>query len=239
MRFLLIYIALFTTEIFWAQTHTKTEQDSNTTDTTETEVEYYIITGDTVPTKAVYLDEVLLLGRLKFKDNSARRRYLILRRKTRKVYPYAKLAADRFVELNQRLDSMETNGQRRRYMRIIQRYVKDEFGDRLKKLSRTEGQILVKLINRQTGITTFDLIKEYRNGWKAFWLNTTASLFDISLKEKFDPETVEEDYLIEDILERAFQEGALERQRPAKSINFMELVDKWGNAGMTIPAATE
>ncbi len=225
---------LFASESLLAQNPTKTERDSTATDSSE--IEYYIIKGDTVPTKAVYLDEVVLLGHLKFKDKAARRRYLILRYKTRKVYPYAKLAADRFVALNQRLDSMKTNGQRRRYMRVIQRYVQDEFGERLKKLSRTEGQILVKLIYRQTGITTFDLVKEYRSGWKAFWLNTTASLFDISLKEEFDPANVEEDYLIEDILQRAFQEDVLERQEPAIEINFMEIAKKWGNAGMTIPA---
>ena len=220
------------TGLFWAQTP-KTERDSTAQDTTKRE--YYFIAGDSVATDAVYLDEVVLLGRLRFNNDLARRRYLILRRKTRKVYPYAKLAADRFIALNQRLDSMETNGDRRRYMRIIQRYVEDEFGDQLKKLSRTEGQILVKLIYRQTGITTFDLVKEYRNGWKAFWLNTTASLFDISLKEKFDPENVEEDYLIEDILQRSFQEGLLERQEPAVKIDFMEIAKKWGNAGMTTP----
>lgn len=224
---MILFFALVTAQLLVAQIPSK----ASTVDSTQ--VEYYIMDNDSTVTDAIPLAEVFVFNRLKFKDQQDRRRYLILRRKTRKVYPYAKLAADRFMELNQRLDSMQSDSQRRKYMRIIQRYVQDEFGDQLKKLSRTEGQILIKLIYRQTGITTFDLVKEYRNGWKAFWLNTTASLFDISMKEKFDPVNVEEDYLIEDILQRSFQEGILERQEPAVKYNFLELMNKWNNAKST------
>ena len=209
-------------------------QEKDKIDADSLEYQYYIIEGDTVPRESIDLEEVIVFGKLKFKDDTERRRYLILRRKTRKVYPYAKLAADRLVELNARLDSMKSNRDRRRYTRIIQRYVEDEFTDELKKLTRTEGQILVKLIHRQTGITTFDLIKEFRSGWKAFWLNTTASLFDISLKEEFDPVNVEEDYYIEDILQRSFQAHILESQPSALDYSYLELHNKW-----TIPPATQ
>tara|TARA_R110002020_G_scaffold454448_6_gene670190 strand:+ start:118062 stop:118769 length:708 start_codon:yes stop_codon:yes gene_type:complete len=209
-------------------------QEKHKIDADSLEYQYYIIEGDTVPRESIDLEEVIVFGKLKFKDDTERRRYLILRRKIRKVYPYAKLAADRLVELNARLDSMKSNRDRRRYTRIIQRYVEDEFTDELKKLTRTEGQILVKLIHRQTGITTFDLIKEFRSGWKAFWLNTTASLFDISLKEEFDPVNVEEDYYIEDILQRSFQEHILESQPSALDYSYLELHNKW-----TIPPATQ
>ena len=227
MNRLILFFALVTAQVFMAQIPAETSPLDST------QVEYHLLDGDSTITDAIPLAEVFIFNRLKFKDQQDRRRYLILRRKTRKVYPYAKLAADRFLELNQRLDSMQNNSQRRKYMRIIQRYVQDEFGDQLKKLSHTEGQILVKLIYRQTGITTFDLVKEYRNGWKAFWLNTTASLFDIQMKETFDPVNVEEDYLIEDILQRSFQAGILERQEPAGKYNFFELVSKWKNSKST------
>ncbi len=224
---LILYFALVTAQVLVAQIPVEASPLDST------QMEYHLIEGDSMLTDAIPLEEVFIFNRLKFKDQQDRRRYLILRRKTRKVYPYAKLAADRFIELNVRLDSMQNNSQRRKYMRIIQRYVQDEFGDQLKKLSRTEGQILVKLIHRQTGITTFDLVKEYRNGWKAFWLNTTASLFDISMKETFDPLNVEEDYLIEDILQRSFQAGVLERQEPVGKYNFLELVNKWNTEKST------
>ncbi|GAA3790083.1 DUF4294 domain-containing protein [Corallibacter vietnamensis] len=195
-----------------------------------TEVAYIIIEGDSIPHTAIDLDEVLVLHRLKFDSREERKRYLILRRKTIKVYPYAKLAAERLESLNQRLDLMTSKRDRKRYTKIIQEYIEDEFSEQLKKLTRTEGQILVKLVHRQTGITTFDLIKELRSGWRAFWYNGTANLFDISLKEVFDPENNKEDYLIEDILQRNFQSGLLEKQDPALDIDFLKLSDKWLNS---------
>lgn len=192
-----------------------------------TVVEYILIQGDTIPTTAIGLDEVIILNKLKFDSKEDRRRYLILRRKTIKVYPYAKLAAERLVDLNQRLATLKSKRDQRRYSKMIQRYIEDEFSAELKKLTRTEGQILVKLVHRQTGITTFNLIKELRSGWRAFWFNSTAKLFDISLKEEFNPIEVKEDFLIEDILERAFQAGLLERQQPAVDFDFYDLTDKW------------
>jgi len=94
-------------------------------------------------------------------------------------------------------------------------------------MSRTEGQILVKLIHRQTGTTAFDLIKELRNGLRAFMYNTTASMFDISLKREFDPLNEKEDYLIEDVLQRNFQSGRLEEQKSAVEFDFYDLTNKW------------
>jgi len=190
-------------------------------------LEYSLIDGDSIPVNAIDLNEVMLLHRLHFGSSLERRKYVILRRKTLKVYPYATLAAERLEALNERLNSLESKRDKRVYARRIQKYIENEFSAELKKLTRTEGQILVKLVHRQTGVTTFDLIKELRNGWRAFWFNTTASLFSISLKEEFDPVNVKEDYYIEDILERSFQSGSLERQKPAVEFDFYELSNKW------------
>ncbi len=195
-----------------------------------TEVKYIYIEGDSIPKLAIDLDEVLVLPKLNFKNKDERIRYIILRRKTLKVYPYAKLAADRLTDLQQRLDSLEKNRDKRRYARIIQKYIEDEFSAELKKLTKTEGQILVKLIHRQTGTTTFDIIKELRSGWRAFWFNSTANLFDISLKKEFDPLESEEDYLIEDVLQRAFQNRQLKRQESAFEIDFYVAADKWAKS---------
>ncbi len=192
-----------------------------------TQVEYIIVAGDSVPRTSIDLDEVMLLHKLKFKNRKERVRYLILRRKTLKVYPYAKMAADRLDSLTKHLATLTRNRDKKRYTKKIQKYIEDEFSKKLKKMSRTEGQILVKLVHRQTGRTTFDLVKELRNGWRAFWYNTTASMFDISLKREFDPLNVEEDYLIEDILQRNFQSGLLVNQKSAIPFDFYDLTDKW------------
>lgn len=198
------------------------EQEQDSTDTY-----YVIIEGDSIPRTAIDLDEVTLLHKLKFDSKEDRRRYLIIRRKTIKVYPYAKLAAERLESLNERLNALDKPSDQRKYMRMIQKYIEEEFSEELKKLTRTEGQILVKLIYRQTGKTAFDLIKELRSGWRAFWFNSTASLFDISLKEVYDPLNNKEDYLIEDVLQRNFISGTLEPQKSALDIDFLELTQKW------------
>ncbi|MBD0831762.1 DUF4294 domain-containing protein [Aestuariibaculum sediminum] len=192
-----------------------------------TDVTYLIIDGDSIPKTSINLEEVYILNKLKFDNRDDRLRYLILRRKTLKVYPYAKMAAERLDSMNKRLATLKRNRQKKRYTRQVQKYIEGEFSEKLKKFSRTEGQILVKLIHRQTGTTAFDLVKELRSGWRAFWYNTTASMFDISLKKEFDPLNVKEDYLIEDILLRSFQNGLLERQESAIPYNFYDLTDKW------------
>ncbi|GGG50434.1 hypothetical protein GCM10010976_22040 [Bizionia arctica] len=196
-------------------------------DTDDYDVEYIFFEGDSIPHTAIDLDEVLLLHKLKFSSNEDRKRYLILRRKTIKVYPYAKMAAERLESLNERMASIKKKSDQKKYAKIIQSYIEDEFTEELKKLTRTEGQILVKLIYRQTGETTYELIKRLRNGWSAFWFNGTANLFSISLKETYDPENVKEDYLIEDILQRNFQSGTLKRQDAAIKFDFLELSEKW------------
>ena len=196
-----------------------------------TAVEYILIEGDSIPKTAIDLNEVLLLQKLKFDSKDDRIKYLILKRKTIKVYPYAKLAAERLTSLNERLATLDTKRKKKRYAKLIQKYIEEEFSTELKKLTRAEGQILVKLIHRQTGRTAFQLIKDLRNGWRAFWFNTTASMFDISLKREFDPVNVKEDFLIEDILERAFQDGKIKRQDPAVifDYDYYDLYDKWIN----------
>ncbi|MCL6296026.1 DUF4294 domain-containing protein [Jejuia spongiicola] len=196
------------------------EQDS-------TAVEYIIVEGDSIPRTSIDLDEVMLLHKLQFDSKKDRVRYLILRRKTIKVYPYAKMAAERLDSMNKRLAGIKKKRHKKKYAKRVQKYIEGEFSDELKKLTRTEGQILVKLIHRQTGKTAFNLVKELRNGWRAFWYNTTASMFDISLKREFDPLNEKEDYLIEDILQRNFQSGRLERQKSKIEFDFYDLTDKW------------
>ena len=189
-----------------------------------------IIEGDSIFKRSIELDEVYIFGKLKFDSYKDKLRYYILRRKTLKVYPYAKLASERLVSLNERLARIKSNRKRRHYTKVVQRYIEEEFSAELKKLTRTEGQILVKLIYRQTGVTAFDLVKELRSGWRAFWYQTTAKMFKISIKEEYHPENTHEDYLIEDILQRAFASGQLQRQASVLEYDFAALTNKWKQA---------
>ena len=186
-----------------------------------------IIEGDSIFQASIGLDEVYIFGKLEFEDYQDKLRYYVLRRKTIKVYPYAKMASERLEELNDTLSMIRSKRKRKKYTRKVQKYIEGEFSDELKKLTRTEGQILVKLIYRQTGTTAFNLVKELRSGWRAFWYNTTAKMFDINIKQEFHPEDIHEDYLIEDILQRAFASNRLKRQQSVLDYDYATLTNKW------------
>ncbi|GAA4026662.1 DUF4294 domain-containing protein [Flavobacterium cheonhonense] len=181
--------------------------------------------NDTVVKDPILLEEVVVY-RSKLSPEE-KKQFLLLQNRVYKVYPYAKTAADRLTALNKNMDKMKTNKEKKKYFKLVENYMEGEFTDQLKKLSRKQGQILVKLIHRQTGFTTFELIKDYKSGWKAFWSNNTAKLFDINLKAKYQPYEVNEDFLIESILDRAFNRGRLARQKPATPIDIDELTEYW------------
>ncbi|MGJ8659963.1 DUF4294 domain-containing protein [Cellulophaga fucicola] len=191
------------------------------------DIELFKIQGDSVYDTSISLNEVYVFGPLKFASKEEKLRYYILRRKTLKVYPYAKMAAEKLVVLNDSLQKIKKKSKKRKYTRQVHKEIEEQFSERLKKLTRTEGQILIKLINRQTGDTAFGLVKDLRNGWRAFWYNTTAKFFKISIKAEYHPESVHEDYLIEDILQRAFAKGRLKEQPTVLNYDYTTLTNKW------------
>ncbi|WP_130736838.1 DUF4294 domain-containing protein [Flavobacterium sp. J27] len=156
-----------------------------------------------------------------------KKKLLILKRRVYKTYPYAKLTSEKLLQIKATMAKLKTKKEKKKYFKIVEKYLQEEFEPRLKKLSRKDGQILVKLINRQTGETTFDLIKEYKSGWKAFWSNNTAKLFDINIKEEYKPYDEIEDFHIENILITAFSKGHLVNQVAAKPIDFENLKATW------------
>ena len=181
------------------------------------------------------LEEVLFFGNQPFfKDEEQRKKYELLRYRVRKVYPYAKMAADKLYKIERTLDTLPNQRQRKRYTKQVQEDAEARFTDELKKLSRSQGRILIKLIYRQTGYSAYDLVKNLRSGWRAFWYNNTAWFYDLSLKSTYAPERVEEDFWIEDILLRAFSQGELEMQPPAIGINYEAIEKKW-RAGSSSP----
>lgn len=192
-----------------------------TTEKTKAEIEE----ADTILNDTILLEEVIVY-REKL-DPEAKKQFLLLRNRVYKVYPYAKIAAERLTALNANMSKLKSNKDKKKYSKIVEDYLENEFKVQLKKLSRKQGQILVKLIHRQTGETAFDLVKDYKSGWKAFWSNNTARLFDINLKTPYDPYQVNEDYLIETILQRAFNNGRLIEQKSATPYDIDELNVHW------------
>ena len=189
--------------------------------------DYFVIEGDTIIRSEIELKEVIVFQPLKFVSYEEAKHYILLRQRTLRVYQYAKLAADRLNILTERLNQINSKRKKRKYLRLIEDFIYDEFELELRKLSRSQGKILIKLIHRQTGNTTHQLVKELRNGWRALIYQTTASLFKLSLKDTYNPKEVYEDYLIEDILQRAFSEERLEPQDTALDYDLDALYIYW------------
>jgi hypothetical protein len=191
----------------------------------ESEMGYTLTENDSILNDTIELAEIII-SKEKL-DPEAQKQFLILQRRVYTVYPYAKLAADRLTVLNNGMARLKSSREKKKYFKIVEDYLNNEFEARLKKLSRKQGQILVKLIHRQTGKTSYELVKTLKSGFKAFVSNTTANMFDISLKKEYKPYEVNEDYLIETILVRAFESGRLINQKPAKPVNYDDLSAHW------------
>ena len=187
--------------------------------------EYIIYQGDTL---LIQLDEVNLMKKLKFHNSRDRRVYYWYRRKVLKVYPYAKMFKDRLDVILKRLENMPSKRARKIYIRRLEKYFENELTDQLKNLTRREGRILIKLIHRQTGRTAYDWLKDLKSGWKAYWSDKMAKLFQLSLKLEYHPESDKEDFLIEDILRRAFNDMVLEEQKAALDIDYNRLSEQQG-----------
>lgn len=181
--------------------------------------------NDTIIDATILLEEVIISKhKLNYEDKN---QFLLLQKRVFVVYPYAKTASERLMALNHNRVKFKTNKEKKKYLKIVENYLENEFAAQLKKLSKKQGQILIKLIYRQTGFTTYELIKEHKSGWKAFWSNNTAKLFHLNLKAKYNPQEVNEDFLIETILDRAFTKGRLIEQKPANPIDLDSITELW------------
>lgn len=118
-----------------------------------------------------------------------------LKYNVKKAYPYAILASARLKEYEKILATIPSEEGKKAYMKIAEKQLQKEFGPELKNLSINQGRILIKLIDRETGNTSYDLVKQLRGNFSAFMWQSLASLFGSSLKTEYDPEG--EDKLIE------------------------------------------
>lgn len=144
-----------------------------------------VIGQDTFP--VVFMDEVEKHAALP--RNFARRRedFNRLKYNIQRVYPYAVIAADLLKGTQEKLDQMEDKHERKAYLKSIEKELNKRFKGELQNLSITQGQILVKLISRQTGRNCFSIIKEVKGGFNAFVWQGVALLFSNNLKREYDP----------------------------------------------------
>jgi hypothetical protein len=155
-----------------------------------------IIGNDTIP--HVFLAEVLVTTGWKHKNNRDALRYSRLVRNVKITLPYARLASAKLREINQQLLLLPTDKQRKDYLKKAEKELFAEFEAPLRKLTFSQGRLLINLIDRETGDTSFNLIKEYKGGFSAFFWQSIARVFGANLKDEYDPEG--DDRMVENIV---------------------------------------
>ena len=152
---------------------------------------------DTIP--IIELPEVIVYNSQYYEYLYLKRRYRRLIRNVKKAYPYAKVAGVKLKELDDHLASIEDEKERKAYIQLAEEEIMDQFEREVKRLTITQGIILAKLIDRETGRTSYQVIKDLKGGITAFFWQGIARLFGNNLKIEYDPE--DQDRVIEDIVQ--------------------------------------
>lgn len=146
-----------------------------------------IIMGeDSFPTCT--LREVVVVSKRIFKDQAEQYQYNRLRHNVVVVYPYAKEAGTIFREINDELATIDRKKDRKRFVKSKEKELDMLYENSLKNLTVTQGDLLVKLIARETGLTVYELISEFKNPYSAFYWNKLSFFYGYSLKQEYDPQ---------------------------------------------------
>ncbi|SHJ81846.1 protein of unknown function [Tangfeifania diversioriginum] len=152
--------------------------------------------GDTIIHKNI--QEIWVMPEREFENRRDRRRYNRLVSKVKKVLPYAKLAGDMLQQYEPVYMELESEREKKKLMKDLEQQLLDQYKDEMKRMSISEGRILLKLIDREADRTSYTLIKEFRGGFSAFFWQGIARLFGSDLKSEYDPEG--EDRVLEEIV---------------------------------------
>jgi len=158
--------------------------------------------------KVTNVKEVIISGKPVFNNQLDRNYHSFLNKKIYRVYPLFLEALEQYQNLEEELKSIPPK-KRRAYSKRRQNELADEYEDKLKELTVSEGKIFAKLMNRATGKTVFEIIKELRGGWSAFWWNIKGQAVNLELKKEYNPYLDRHDQFVEDLLQSNWSEGHL------------------------------
>ncbi|MBO7488949.1 MAG: DUF4294 domain-containing protein [Bacteroidales bacterium] len=153
-----------------------------------------VVDGDTIP--LVHLQTVTIVRKWALLTDKEIRKNQKLIRNVKKVMPYAKEARKRLEELEREMAGMNAK-KRKEYVKQVEQEVLDDFYDDLEHLTFSQGKVLLKLIDRETGNNSYTLIADLRGSFRASFYNTFARMFGFNMKERFDPKHNKEDNLLE------------------------------------------
>jgi len=154
------------------------------------------VDGETIAT--VKVQEIVVFPELEFENKRKYRRYRKLIRDLKKVYPYAQKAKYKLIRMEREFRELESERAKKQYVKKMEKEIKEEFSDDVKHLTIRQGRLLLKLIDRETGHTSYALLDELKGSFNAVFWQTVARIFGHNLKAKYEPNG--RDYLIERIV---------------------------------------
>ncbi len=154
------------------------------------------IDGETLA--SIELQEVVVFPEIQFDNARKFRRYKKLVRDLKKVYPYAQKAKYKLIKMEREFRKLESERARKRYIKNFEKELKEEFKDDIKSMTINQGRLLLKLIDRETGNTSYYLLEELKGSFSAFFWQTVARVFGHNLKAEYDADG--RDWMIERIV---------------------------------------
>jgi len=158
--------------------------------------QYKVENGDTL--YIGYIDDVYVFSRPRNNSKRDLKKLTRLIYNVKKVYPYSQIAKLKYYEINQNLAKLNTEKERKEYLKKVEKELFKEYEDEIRSLTITQGRILLKLIDREIGKSSYTLLKEYRGAITASFWQAIARIFGTNLKARWDPEG--EDKLLNEIV---------------------------------------
>jgi hypothetical protein len=184
-------------------------------------LETIVVDGDTI--KVHTLKEFQFF---ELKNRREKRKFDRISNYTIQMYPYAKLASALMIQYDKELSELPTEKARKVYLKRVEEELKKEFEQEIRRMTLTQGRVLLKLIDREVGNTGYELIKEFRGGFAAFFWQSVAKIFGSDLKVDFDPENIQEDFWI-DMIAKRIEAGEIEvTERKAKTLEAKQVLEQ-------------
>lgn len=163
-----------------------------------------IIDGDTIA--HIQIKDVVKKGKRRFKSKRQMQQYYKLIRNLKATYPYAQIVKNKLYEMDAHIRTLHNQWEIDAYIKKTEKDMRAEFEKKLVKLTISQGRMLIKLIDRETGRSSYELVKELKGGFSAGFWQGVARIFGSNLKTKFDPKG--EDKVLNDLI-YMYEQGLL------------------------------
>ena len=155
-----------------------------------------IYEGDTIA--SLHMPTLYCFKPLVFKNKKQQQQYNRLVRNVKKTLPIAKEVNRAIIETYEFIQTLPDEKARQKHLKAVEKSVKQQYTPRMKKLTLSQGKLLIKLINRETDSSSYELVKAFLGPFKAGFYQAFAAIFGASLKKEYHPN--EEDALVEQIV---------------------------------------